>query len=407
MLAGKNVVIGVTGGIAAYKAVELVSLLRKAGAAVHVIMTHSATQFVTPLTFREMSGNPVAVSMWEEPKQWHVAHIALATLADVVVIAPATANIIGKLANGIADDMLSTTVMATKAPLLLAPAMNTNMYLNPVVQVNLHKLAELGCRFVDPEAGPLACGTEGPGRLAAPVKIVEAIVDLFANQLLLRGKKILVTAGGTREPIDPVRFIGNRSSGKMGYAIAAAAARMGAEVVLISGPVSLQPPSGVTRICVETAAEMRAAVLAEYDDAAIVIKAAAVADYRPQQAENHKIKKTENQLQLTLEKNPDILAELGSLKRQQFLVGFAAETRDLLRYAREKLERKNLDMIVANDVTAPGAGFNTDTNQVKLIFKDGGTEDLPLLSKEAVAQLLLRKIITLFESQKQSDANIV
>jgi phosphopantothenoylcysteine decarboxylase/phosphopantothenate--cysteine ligase len=392
VLAGKNVVIGVTGGIAAYKAVEIVSLLKKAGACVHVIMTQSAAEFVTPLTFREMSGNPVAVSMWDEPKQWHVAHIALATLADILVIAPATANIIGKIANGIADDMLSTTVMATQAPVLLAPAMNTHMYQNPVVQNNLSKLASFGYYFVDPESGLLACGTEGPGRLAAPGRIVEEIAAVLSAREILKDKKVLITAGGTREPIDPVRFVGNRSSGKMGYAIAKAAAEMGANVVLVSGPVSLPTPPGVRRIDIETAAAMRDAVLSEYDDTDIVIKAAAVADYRPKQPAGQKIKKTEDSLVLELEKNPDILSELGQHKQKQFLVGFAAETQDLLLHAQEKLSRKNLDMIVANDVTLPGAGFNTDTNIVKLIFRDGQIEDLPLMSKDEAARVILNKV---------------
>jgi len=347
---------------------------------------------VTPLNFREMSGNPVAVNMWDETKQWHVAHIALATLADIMVIAPATANIIGKIANGIADDMLSTTVMATQAPVLLAPAMNTHMYQNPIVQNNLDKLTSLGYYFVDPESGLLACGTEGPGRLAAPGQIVEKIASVLSVDKLLANKKVIVTAGGTREPIDPVRFIGNRSSGKMGYAIAKIAAKMGANVVLISGPVSLPTPPGVKRIDVETTAAMREAVLAEYDDSDIVIKAAAVADYRPKQTATHKIKKTGDSLVLELEKNPDILSELGQRKQKQFLVGFAAETQDLLTHAKEKLSRKNLDMIVANDVTLPGAGFNTDTNIAKLIFRNGEVEDLPLISKDALARVILDKV---------------
>lgn len=392
MLSGKNVVIGVTGGIAVYKAVEIVSLLKKAGAGVHVIMTQAASQFVTPLTFREISGNPVVVSMWDEPKQWHVAHIALATLADIMVIAPATANIIGKIAGGIADDMLTTTVMATQAPVLLAPAMNTNMYLNPIVQNNMCKLAGLGYSFVDPESGMLACGTEGKGRLAAPGRIVDAIANLLTANKPFSNKKIIVTAGGTQEPIDPVRFVGNRSSGKMGYAIAKTAAARGAEVVLISGPVALAAPPGVKRIAVNTAAEMRNAVMAEYADADIVIKAAAVADYRPKAAAEHKIKKTGDSLILELEKNPDILAELGQHKQKQFLVGFAAETQDLLVHAQEKLSRKNLDMIVANDITLSGAGFSTDTNIAKLIFRDGRIEDLPLMAKEELAQVILDKI---------------
>lgn len=399
MLAGKNVVLGVTGGIAAYKSVEIASLLRKSSANVHVIMTQAATQFVTPLTFREISGNPVAISMWEEPKQWHVAHIALATLADILVIAPATANIIGKLANGIADDMLSTTVMATQAPVLLAPAMNTHMYQNPIVQENLTKLTNLGYSFVDPESGMLACGTYGPGRLAAPVRIVEEIVSMLALRTgVLKNKKVVVTAGGTREPIDPVRYIGNRSSGKMGYAIAKLAARMGANVVLISGPVSLSTPPGVRRVDVETASAMREAVLAEYDDCDIIIKAAAVADYRPKQAAQQKIKKTNENILLELEKNPDILAELGQRKQKQILVGFAAETQDLLVHAKEKLTRKNLDMIVANDVTLPGAGFNYETNVAKILFADGRIEDLPLMAKDELAKEILARVCGMLDT---------
>ena len=397
MLAGKNIVLGVTGGIAAYKAIELVSLLKKSGACVHVIMTQASAQFITPLTFREISGNPVTLSMWDEPNQWNVAHIALATLADIFVIAPATANIIGKIANGIADDMLSTTVMASQAPILIAPAMNTHMYLNPIVQNNIAKLASLGYSFVDPESGILACGTEGPGRLAAPARIVEAITAIFSARGRLTNKKLVVTAGGTREPIDPVRFIGNRSSGKMGYAIAKIAATMGANVILISGPVALATPPGVTRIDVETTAAMRDAVLAEFDDADIVIKAAAVADYRPKHSAKQKIKKTaDSTLVVELEKNPDILAELGHRKQQQILVGFAAETQELIANAKDKLLRKNLDMIVANDVTLPGAGFNTDTNIAKIILRDGQVEDLPLMAKDELAKLVLDKILSLY-----------
>jgi phosphopantothenoylcysteine decarboxylase/phosphopantothenate--cysteine ligase len=266
------------------------------------------------------------------------------------------------------------------------------MYQNPIVQNNLDKLTSLGYYFVDPESGLLACGTEGPGRLAAPGQIVEKIASVLSVDKLLANKKVIVTAGGTREPIDPVRFIGNRSSGKMGYAIAKIAAKMGANVVLISGPVSLPTPPGVKRIDVETTAAMREAVLAEYDDSDIVIKAAAVADYRPKQTATHKIKKTGDSLVLELEKNPDILSELGQRKQKQFLVGFAAETQDLLTHAKEKLSRKNLDMIVANDVTLPGAGFNTDTNIAKLIFRNGDVEDLPLISKDELARVILDKV---------------
>lgn len=395
MLRGKNIVLGVTGGIAAYKAVEVVSRLKKAGAAVHVIMTEGATKFVTPLTFRELSANPVAVHMWEEPKTWNVEHIALATLADIFLIAPATANIIGKIANGIADDMLSTTVMATKVPVVIAPAMNTNMYLNPITQQNITKLASLGYRFIEPATGMLACGVEGPGRLAEPSTIVEYVGNLFNRNCSLQGKKVLITAGGTREPLDPVRYIGNRSSGKMGYALAGAAAARGAEVLLVSGPANLPAPQGVTVIPVESAQQMRDAVLAQYHDADIVIKAAAVADYRCVKQAEHKIKKNDENLTITLEKNPDILAELGRLKTKQILVGFAAETEQLVAYATEKLNRKNADMIVANNVMLPDAGFNTDTNIVKLLYRDGRIEDLPKMEKTKLAGIILDRICSL------------
>ncbi len=392
MSLGQTIVMGVTGGIAAYKAVEVVSRLKKAGYTVHVIMTKSATEFVTPLTFREMSGNPVVTDMWAEPKTWNVQHIALASSADLFLIVPATANIIGKMANGIADDMLSTTVMATTAPVLLAPAMNTNMYLNPITGQNLAKLAGLGYHIMEPDAGLLACGVEGPGRLPEPAVIVEKVTAILNNGRQLAGKRILVTAAGTREPIDPVRYIGNRSSGKMGYAIAREASSRGADVILISGPADLAAPPGVSVKRVETALQMRDAVLAEFASVDVVVKAAAVADYRPELAVEHKIKKAGETLTLNLVKNPDILLELGQRKKQQLLIGFAAETQELLQHAREKLTRKNLDLVIANDVTLPGAGFNIDTNIVKLIDKNGQVEELPQLSKQQVAAIIIDKI---------------
>ena len=394
MLAGKSVVLGVTGGIAAYKAVEVASRLRKLGATVYVVMTRAAASFVTPLTFREISGNPVVTSMWEEPKQWNVEHIALATRADLFVIAPATANVIGKLAAGIADDMLTTTVMATKAPVLLAPAMNSNMYLNPVVQANIARLTGLGYHFLPPDEGLLACGVEGPGRLPEPAAIAAAAAALLGITGDLAGRKVLVTAGPTREAIDPVRYISNHSSGKMGYALAAAAAVRGADVVLVTGPTALMPPPGVRTVQVETAADMLAAVLAEYDDCDVVVKAAAVADYRPLAPEADKIKKNDEEmtLTLTLTKNADILAELGRRKQRQVLVGFAAETRDLVANARAKLAKKNLDMIVANDVTAPGAGFGSDTNVVRLLYRDGRAEEFDLMAKSELAGVILDRV---------------
>jgi len=393
MSSGKNIVIGVAGGIAAYKAVDIVSRLKKAGYNVYVIMTKAATEFVTPLTFREISGNAVVTDMWAEPKTWNVQHIALASQADLFLIAPATANVIGKIANGIADDMLTTTVMATTAPVVLAPAMNTNMYLNPITQQNLAKLGSLGCHIIDPDSGMLACGVDGSGRLPEPAAIVERVISLLHSRKHLAGKRLLVTAAGTREPIDPVRYIGNRSSGKMGYALALAAAARGAEVILVSGPSSLPNPPGVTVKRVETAAEMRDAVLAEFDTVDIVIKAAAVADYRPELVAEQKIKKTGDNFSINLLKNPDILLELGQRKKQQqILIGFAAETQDLITYAHDKLVKKNLDMIVANDVTLPGAGFNTDTNVVKIMHKNGLVENLPQLTKQQVAETILDKI---------------
>jgi phosphopantothenoylcysteine decarboxylase/phosphopantothenate--cysteine ligase len=392
MLKGKTVVLGVCGGIAAYKAVDVVSRLVKCGAAVHVIMTVAAAQFVTPLTFREISGQPVYTTMWEEPKLWNVEHIALARRADLFVIAPATANMIGKIAHGIADDFLSTTVMATTAPVLIVPAMNTEMYLSAATQTNLKILADRGFHLMMPESGPLACGTAGIGRLPEPAAIVEQVVAHFAIGKSLQGVRLLVTAGGTREAIDPVRYIGNRSSGKMGYAIAAVAAERGAEVTLISGPVALAAPPGVTRISVESALEMRDAVLAAFPTVDIVIKAAAVADYRPEVVAEQKIKKQSSSMTVDLIKNPDILAELGSSKSGQFLVGFAAETQDLAKNAAEKLRRKNLDMLVANDVTQAGAGFESETNIVKVFYQDGVSEELPQMSKRELAAVLLDRV---------------
>lgn len=394
MLKDKNIVLGVCAGIAAYKAVEIVSRLKKAGAKVHVIMTEEAVHFVTPLTFREISANPVAVSMWEKVTQWNVEHIALANLADLILIAPATANIIGKTANGIADDMLTTTIMATKAPVFFAPTMNSNMLTNPIVQDNLNRLHVMGYHIISPESGALACGDSGIGRLPEPESIVASVDQYFSDAAELKGKKVLVTAAGTVEPIDPVRYIGNRSSGKMGYALAAEAARRGAEVTLVSGPSSLQSDHPIRLIMIETAEQMRQAVLKEFVSSDIIIKAAAVADYRARYMESQKIKKSEETLTIMLEKNPDILMELGRQKKSnQILVGFAAETQNLIQYATEKLQRKNLDMIIANDVTAINAGFNCDTNIVKLLYRDGRAEDLPMMSKKDLATVIFDKIL--------------
>lgn len=388
-LAGRKIVLGVTGGIAAYKAVELTSRLRKAGAEVHVIMTRAAQDFVTELTFREISGQAVVTSMWDKVPTYNVEHIALANLADLLLIVPATANFLAKAAAGLADDMLTTTLLATKAPVFLAPAMNTNMYENPVTQKNLRELAARGFHLIEPASGHLACGVTGKGRLPEPVDIARQVEAFFAKTRDLLGRKVLVTAGGTREPLDPVRYLGNRSTGRMGYAIAQEAAARGADVVLISAPSALPVPPGVRCISVETAREMREAVLREYDDADVVIKAAAVADYRPKIVAENKIKKSEGEFTLVLERNPDILLELGQKKRQQVLVGFAAETTKLEEYARGKLAKKNLDFIVANDVSRPDAGFAVDTNCAKLFMRDGTVYDCPLSSKAELAGIIL------------------
>lgn len=397
MLQGKKIVLGVTGGIAVYKAVDLVSRLRKAGAEVRVIMTEHAQQFVTPLTFKEISGNKVAVSMWEGNAEFNVEHIALANWADLFLVAPATANILAKLAHGLADDLLSTTLLAAQAPVLVCPAMNTGMYENAVTQDNIAKLKEYGITVMEPAVGHLACGTSGAGRLPEPQEILE-FVDLFfaKREGDMRGLRVLVTAAGTREPIDPVRYVGNRSSGKMGYAVAQAAAERGADVLLVTGPSALAVPANVRAVKVETTREMMEACLEAYSEMDIVIKAAAVADYRPHDVAGQKIKKkTDDALTVVMDKNPDILKLLGERKTHQVLVGFAAETQNLLDNAREKVVKKNLDMIVANDVTAAGAGFNTDTNIVKFLYADGSMQSLEQMPKSEVARLLLDETLRL------------
>lgn len=397
MLNGKKIALGVTGGIAVYKAVDLVSRLRKQGAEVRVIMTEHAQQFVTPLTFKEISGNKVAVSMWDSNQEFNVEHISLANWADAFVVAPATANILAKMANGIADDLLSTTLLAAQAPIIVCPAMNTGMYQNPITQENIAKLEAHGVTVMPPAVGYLACGVSGPGRLPEPQQIVEFIDDFFAKKDGdMVGLKVLVTAAGTREPIDPVRFVGNRSSGKMGYAIAQAAAQRGAEVLLVTGPSALAIPANVKGVKVETTKEMLEAVMEAYDKMDVVIKAAAVADYRPRDVADQKIKKkTDDALTVVMDKNPDILKELGARKVHQVLVGFAAETQNLLDNAREKIVKKNLDMIVANDVTAAGAGFNTDTNIVKFLYPSGEVRSLEQMAKTEVANLLLDAVMEL------------
>lgn len=403
MLKGKKIVLGVTGGIAVYKAVDLVSRLRKQGAEVRVIMTEHAQNFVTPLTFKEISGNKVATSMWESNQEFNVEHIALANWADAFLVAPATANILAKMACGIADDLLSTTLLAAQAPIIVCPAMNTGVYENPVTQQNIQKLADLGVTVMPPAVGVLACGTSGAGRLPEPQQIVEFVSAFFAKREGdMRGLKVLVTAAGTREPIDPVRFVGNRSSGKMGYAVAQMAAERGAEVLLISGPSALDIPANVKGIKVETTNEMLEACLNAYDQVDIVIKAAAVADYRPRDVADQKIKKkTDDALTVVMDKNPDILKTLGGKKTHQVLIGFAAETQNLLANASEKIIKKNLDVIVANDVTAAGAGFNTDTNIVKLLYPNGEVLALEQMPKVAVANVILDQALKIKEARSK------
>ncbi len=391
-MTGKSVVVGVCGGIAAYKVVEVVSRLKKLGADVDVIMTANAQKFVTPLTFRSLSHRPVVTDMFDEPEYWDIKHISLAKKADLFIIAPATANIIGKLASGIADDMLSTTVIATKAPVLIVPAMNHDMYSNAVVQQNIDKLKESGYIFMEPDTGVMAEGSSGKGRLPEPAAIVDMAMGLLKPDRDLSGLKLLVTAGPTRENIDPVRYISNYSSGKMGYAVAQAAADRGAEVVLVSGPVSVEAPKGVTLVAVNTAVEMRDAVMKEFSGCDAVVMAAAVADYRAAEIADLKIKKNDDEFVIRLEKNPDILKELGSIKGDRILAGFCAETDHLVENALKKVNAKNLDMIVANDVTMEGAGFGTDTNIIKIIKKDGSILDLPLMSKLAAAHRVLDEI---------------
>jgi len=393
MLKDKTIVLGVAGGIAVYKAVELLRLYVKAGATVHVVMTRSAQEFVTPLTFQTLSGNPVHTELFSLYQEREIGHISLADRADLFVVAPATANIIGKVAGGIADDLLSTTIMATKAPVLFVPAMNVNMWENPLYRQNEVKLRELGYHFMEPATGFLACGWEGKGKLPDPAAIFAETERLFTPRDLA-GETVLVTAGPTREELDPVRYISNYSSGRMGYAIARAASNRGARVVLVSGPTCLAPPCGVETVAVVSALQMRDAVMARVPEATVIIKAAAVADYRSADPARDKIKKGNSQsLELRLEKNPDILAELGRMKEDRFLVGFAAETADLLANARAKLQGKNLDLIVANDVTQAGAGFDVDTNIVRLLFRDGALEELPQMSKDEVANRILDRIV--------------
>ena len=396
MLTGKHVVLGVTGGIAAYKACEVVSRLRKLHAGVDVIMTENATRLVAPLTFETLSCRPVCVDTFSRTESWDVKHISLAQKADLMVVAPATANIIAKMATGIADDMLSTTLLATKAPILLAPAMNTGMWTNPATQHNLRVLQQRGIHTVGPASGYLACGDNGAGRMSEAVEIVEAIVSLLCPVRDMEGLRVLVTAGPTVERIDPVRYITNDSSGKMGYALAEAAQARGAQVTLVSGPVHLSPPAGVRLVSVTSTMDLYNCMMELAKEQDIIVQAAAPADYRVEQPAEQKIKKEDGQpLVLQLIENPDIAKAVGAQKREgQILVGFAAETQHVTANAQKKLAKKNLDLIVANDVTAEGAGFGVDTNIVTLITKDG-LEPLPKLSKREVADRIWTKALSL------------
>ena len=391
---GKHIIVAVSAGIAAYKAIEVVSRLRKKGAEVKVVMTQNATHIASPLTFGEISGHPVALDMFEQVHQWDVEHIALATWAEAYVVVPATANVIGKIYAGIADDMLTTTIMATTAPKYLCPAMNTEMYNNPITQRNLEGLRSLDYHIMDPAEGWLACGITGVGRLPEPEAIVDWLEAKMCSTNELEGTTILVTAGGTQESIDPVRYIGNRSSGKMGYAIAEQAARMGAKVILVSAPTSLPIPSGVDFISVDSAVSMQEAVEARYNDVNVVIMAAAVSDFRVLHKAEQKIKKMES-MTIELVKNPDILQGLGSKKSHQILVGFAAETEHVIKYGQDKVAKKNLDMLVANDVSKSNAGFNVDTNEGYFLYPDKEPKEMPNMKKSDLARHILREVIDL------------
>ena len=399
-LTGKEIVLGVTGGIAAYKSAEIVSRLRHSGANVHVIMTRNATEFVAPLTFQTLSANQVVTDTFEAPEYWNVEHVALAKLADIFVVAPATANILAKMASGIADDMLSTTLLATKAQILVAPAMNTGMWTAPATQNNVKVLKERGVRMIGPESGMLACGDEGAGRMSEPETIVGEICRILSRKQDYAGKKVLITAGATRERLDPVRFITNDSSGKMGFAIAEAARDRGAEVTVIRGSVTAEIPAGIHMIRIESARELYDAMMQKAPEQDVIIQAAAVSDYRPAEQKDRKIKKESgSDLTLILTENPDIAKAVGEQKKPgQTLVGFAAETDNLLKNAKSKLGKKKLDLIVANDVTKPGAGFNVDTNIAVLITSDGSTEE-PLQTKRQLAERILDKVLEIRNKQ--------
>ncbi len=404
MLKNKEIIVGVTGGIAAYKTVELIRNLTKRGANVHVVMTKNAMEFVTPLTFQTVSGNTVIHEMFELFTGSKIGHITLADIADLLVIAPATANIIGKIANGIADDFLTTMIMATTVPVFFVPSMNTKMWGSPMVQANIEKLRNAGYELMEPAIGDLACGTEGKGRLPTVEEILEKMEDIFTDKDFA-GEKILITAGPTVEFIDPVRCITNISSGKMGYAMAKIAKRRGAEVTLITGPTAIQlPRNDIPTVSINSACDMRNAVMKHSKDATVIIKTAAVADFKCRSENRQKIKKkaNSNYLTLELEKNPDIIGELGKNKGDRIIVGFAAETENLIEHASEKLKKKNLDLIVVNDVSKAGIGFGSDENEVIIIEKSGSTKRVPQLSKDEVAKIILDSVKKIMRKRKKA-----
>ena len=394
-LAGKRVLLGVSGSIAAYKAVEVLRELTRRGAEVRVAMTAAAERFVVPLTFATLSHQPVLTDLYTLDYGREIAHVAAPGRAHLLLVAPATANLIAKFAHGQADDFVTNIYLAATCPVLLAPAMDADMYRHPAVQENLETLRRRGVRIVGPASGELASGLVGPGRLSEPAEIVAAAEAVLLARQDLAGQVVLVTAGPTREPLDPVRYLSNHSSGRMGFAVAEAARDRGARVILVAGPTELAPPAGVEVVRVTTAEEMRAAVMDRFREATVVVKAAAVADYRPAQARPHKLKKQEAALRLDLEPTPDILGELGKRKEGQVLVGFAAETDEVVANARDKLAKKNLDLIVANDVGAPGAGFGVETNRVTILDRAGAAEALPVLPKREVAERILDRVVAL------------
>lgn len=403
MLSNTTIIVGVTGGIAAYKACDVVSKLKKLNANIHVIMTESACEFVQPMTFQTLSNNFVINDMFKEPKTWEVEHIELAKRADAFLIVPATANFIGKLAAGIADDMLTTTVMATRAPVIIAPAMNTNMYTNRIVQANIGALQDLGYKFIEPASGRLACGDIGAGKLADVDDIVAYVVDFFEKEAQVKdlvGRRIMISAGPTIEAIDPVRYITNRSSGKMGYAIAKRAVARGAQVTLVSGKTDLDVPKGLVKyINIESADDLYENLIREFEANDVVIQSAAVADYKPKSYSDKKIKKKDSDLSIELCRNKDVAQELGKIKGDKVLVGFAAETNDVLENATKKIKKKNLDFIVANDLTMQGAGFSTETNIVKIIEADGRINEYPKLLKSEVGDIILDKVRDILENK--------